>query len=169
GALAWACAGSVLALLPLALSGHSAASLDHMSGVNALAFHLVSATVWIGGLVALLVVGPSLRDSRGRPPQEAGGSHLAITTRRYSSIAAWCFALLVGSGLLATWINIGGLGGLDSRYGVLLILKAVAAIILGVIGWWHRSRTIAALEAGAEGVAPFVRLAIGEVVVMAAA
>ena len=164
GALAWACAGSVLALLPLALSGHSAASLDHMSGVNALAFHLVSATVWIGGLVALLVVRPSLR-----PPQGAGGSHLAVTTRRYSSIAAWCFALLVGSGLLATWINIGGLGGLDSRYGVLLILKAVAAIILGVIGWWHRSRTIAALEAGAEGVAPFVRLATGEVVVMAAA
>lgn len=164
GALAWAAAGSVLALLPLALSGHSAASLDHMSGVNALAFHLVSATVWIGGLVALLVVRPSLR-----PPQGAGGSHLAVTTRRYSSIAAWCFALLVGSGLLATWINIGGLGGLDSRYGVLLILKAVAAIILGVIGWWHRSRTIAALEAGAEGVAPFVRLATGEVVVMAAA
>ncbi|EKA62493.1 cytochrome C oxidase caa3-type, assembly factor CtaG-related protein [Janibacter hoylei PVAS-1] len=164
GALAWACAGSVLALLPLALSGHSAASLDHMSGVNALAFHLVSATVWIGGLVALLVVRPSLR-----PPQGAVRSHLAVTTQRYSSIAAWCFALLVGSGLLATWINIGGLGGLDSRYGVLLILKAVAAIILGVIGWWHRSRTIAALEAGAEGVAPFVRLATGEVVVMAAA
>lgn len=143
GALAWAAAGSVLALLPLALSGHSAASLDHMSGVNALAFHLVSATVWIGGLVALLVVRPSL------------GTHLAVTVRRYSSIAAWCFAFLVLSGLLATWINIGGLDGLDSRYGVLLILKAVAAIVLGVIGWWHRSRIIAGLEAGAQGATPF--------------
>lgn len=157
GALAWAAAASILALLPLALAGHSAASLDHMSGVNALAFHLVSATVWIGGLVALLVIRPSL------------GTHLAVTTRRYSSIAAWCFVLLVSSGLLATWINIGGLDGLDSRYGVLLILKAVAAVVLGVIGWWHRSRTIAALEAGAKGAAPFVRLAIGEVAVMATA
>ncbi|SMC38847.1 putative copper resistance protein D [Janibacter indicus] len=172
GTLAWAAAGSVLALLPLALSGHSAASLDHMSGVNALAFHLVSATVWIGGLVALLVVRPSL------------GTHLAVTVRRYSSIAAWCFAFLVLSGLLATWINIGGLGGLDSRYGVLLILKAVAAIVLGVIGWWHRNRIIAGLEAGAQGASPrrgsglkalapqdsaFVRLALGEIAVMATA
>lgn len=170
GALAWGAAGSVLALLPLALSGHSAASLDHMSGVNALAFHLVSATVWVGGLVALLVIRPSLRDGRGRPPQGGAlGAHLAVTTRRYSTIAAWCFVLLVGSGLLASWINIGGIGGLDSRYGVLLILKAVAAVVLGVIGWWHRSRTIAAIEGGAAGAAPFVRLALGEVVVMALA
>lgn len=157
GALAWCAAGSVLALLPLALSGHSSASLDHMSGVNALAFHLVSATVWVGGLVALLVVRPSL------------GGHVAVTVRRYSSIAAWCFVLLVGSGLLAAWINIGELSGLASRYGVLLIAKTVAALVLGVIGWWHRGRTIAALEAGAEGVAPFIRLAVGEVAVMAAA
>ena len=143
-----------------------------MSGVNALAFHLVSATVWIGGLVALLVVRPSL------------GTHLAVTTRRYSSIAAWCFALLVGSGLLASWINIGGIAGLDSRYGVLLILKSVAAVILGVIGWWHRSRIISGLETGAKGATPlrgsgrgalapqdiaFVRLAIGEIAVMATA
>lgn len=157
GALAWAAAASIVALLPLALAGHSASSLDHMSGVNALAFHLVSATVWIGGLVALLVVRPSL------------GTHLAVTTRRYSSIAAWCFVLLVASGLLASWINIGGLSGLDSRYGVLLILKSVAAVVLGAFGWWHRSRTIAGLEAGAKGAAPFVRLAVGEVAVMAAA
>lgn len=157
GALAWCAGGSVLALLPLALSGHSSASLDHMSGVNALAFHLVSATVWVGGLVALLVVRPSL------------GSHVAVTVRRYSSIAAWCFVLLVGSGLLAAWINIGELSGLASRYGVLLVAKTVAAVVLGALGWWHRSRTIAVLEAGAEGVAPFVRLAVGEVAVMAAA
>lgn len=157
GALAWAAAASVVALLPLALAGHSASSLDHMSGVNALAFHLVSATVWIGGLVALLVIRPAL------------GPHLAVTVRRYSSIAAWCFALLVTSGLLASWINIGGLAGLNSRYGVLLILKAVAALVLGGIGWWHRTRIIATLEAGAKGATPFARLAVGEIAVMATA
>ena len=167
GALAWLSAGSVLALLPLALAGHSAASLDHMSGVNALAFHLVSATVWVGGLVALLVIRPAL------------GQHLAVTTRRYSSIAGWCYALLVGSGLLATWVNIGGLSGLASRYGVLLLLKALAVVLLGIAGWWHRHRVIAALEAGAgssastsgapTGGGAFVRLAVGEVVVMATA
>lgn len=156
-ALAWLSGTGLFALLPLALSGHSSASLDHMAGVNALAFHLVAASLWVGGLVALLVIRPSL------------GTHLAVTVRRYSSMAAWCFVLLVGSGLLASWINIGGLSGLDSRYGVLLILKSVAAILLGIAGWWHRHRTIATLDAGAKGGAPFVRLALGEVAVMAAA
>ncbi|WP_435200626.1 cytochrome c oxidase assembly protein [Janibacter sp. GS2] len=156
-ALAWLSATSLLALLPLALSGHSSASVDHMAGVNALAFHLLAASLWVGGLVALLVIRPSL------------GSHLAVTVRRYSSVAAWCFVLLVGSGLLASWINMGGLSGLDSRYGVLLILKAVAAVLLGAAGWWHRSQIIAALDHGAKGATPFVRLALGEVVVMAAA
>lgn len=156
-ALAWLSGASLFALLPLALAGHSAASLDHMSGVNALAFHLVAATLWVGGLVALLVIRPSL------------GKHLAVTVRRYSTVAAWCFVLLVGSGLLASWINIGGLAGLDSRYGVLLILKAIASVLLGIAGWWHRHRIIAALDDGAKGAAPFARLALGEVAVMAAA
>ena len=157
-ALAWLTGASLFALLPLALSGHSAASLDHMSGVNALGFHLVSASVWVGGLVALVVIRPSL------------GKHLGVTVRRYSSVAGWCFVLLVGSGLLASWINIGGLAGLDSRYGVLLILKAVAAVLLGGAGWWHRHRIIAALDTGEKGSASaFARLAIGEVAVMAGA
>ena len=156
-ALAWLTGAGLFALLPLALAGHSSASLDHMSGVNALAFHLVSASLWVGGLVALLVVRPSL------------GTHLAVTVRRYSSVAGWCFVLLVGSGLLASWINVGSLSGLGSRYGILLILKAVAAVLLGAAGWWHRHRVIAALEGGAKGGAAFVRLAIGEVVIMAGA
>lgn len=156
-ALAWLAGTSLFALLPLALSGHSAASLDHMSGVNALAFHLLSATVWVGGLVALLVIRPSL------------GKHLAVTVRRYSVIAGWCFVLLVGSGLLAGWINIGGFAGVVSAYGLLLVLKALAAVLLGAAGWWHRHRVIDALDAGTKGVAPFVRLALGEVVVMGAA
>ncbi len=156
-ALAWLSGASVVALLPLALSGHSSASLDHMTGVNALGFHLVSATIWVGGLVALLVIRPSL------------GTHEAVTVRRYSAVAGWCFALLVGSGLLVTWINVGAVAGLASRYGVLLILKAGCAVLLGLAGWWHRRRTIALLEQGAQGAAPFVRLAIAEIVVMAGA
>ena len=168
GALGWLAAASLFALLPLALAGHSSASLDHMGGVNALAIHLVTATVWVGGLVALVVVRPLL------------GTHLQITVERYSQIAGWCFVLLVGSGLLAAWINVGAIAGLSSRYGVLLILKTVAAVLLGLAGWWHRRRTIAQLGDTKGGtslrgssVAPqgtaFVRLALAEVAVMAAA
>ncbi len=157
GALAWLTGAGVLALLPLALAGHSSASLDHMTGVNALAFHLVAATIWVGGLIALLVIRPGL------------DKHLAITVRRYSTVAGWCFALLVFSGLLVSWTNISAVAGLASRYGVLLILKAGCAVLLGLAGWWHRRRTIELLEAGAKGAAPFVRLAVGEIIVMAGA
>src|SRR5690606_38879641 len=108
-------------------------------------FHLVTATVWVGGLIALVVIRPSL------------GSHLQVTVRRYSVVAGWCFLLLVGSGLLAAWINMGALAGLASRYGVLLILKTIAAVLLGVAGWWHRHRAIAALGDMTKGDTPFTR------------
>lgn len=146
--LAW------LALLPLAFTGHSSASPDHMTGVNALAAHLLAATTWMGGLLALLAIRPRL------------GSHTAVSVRRYSHVAGWSYALLVGSGLLLAWVNLGSLRALASTYGSFLILKTLAAVALGAAGWWHRSRIIGALESGADSGRAFLRLAIGEVAVM---
>ncbi len=146
-----------LALLPLALAGHSSTSSDHMTGVNALAVHLLGATTWIGGLVALLVLRPAL------------GTHLAVSVRRYSMIAGWAYAALIGSGLLAAWINLGHLDNLSSRYGALLGVKTVAAVLLGVAGWWHRSRVIDTLTKGGDAARAFTRLALGEIVLMAVA
>lgn len=157
GALVWLVVAAWLALMPLALVGHSAASADHMTGVNGLAFHLLTATTWVGGLIALLAVRSTL------------GTHLAVSVRRYSAIAGWCYALLVGSGLLISWVNLGTLSAFVSPYGALLGLKALAAVLLGVAGWWHRTRVIAALDAGREALTPFVRLAVGEVLLMAVA
>lgn len=154
GAMVWLTVLAWLALMPLALAGHSASSADHMTGVNALAVHLLTATTWIGGLVALVAVRPQL------------GAHLVVSVRRYSSIAGWCYALLVGSGLLISWVNLGTVEAFVSAYGAILGVKTLAAVLLGVAGWWHRSRIIATLEQRGRSAAAFVRLAVGEIAVM---
>ncbi|GAA1234797.1 cytochrome c oxidase assembly protein [Janibacter melonis] len=153
--LGWGWAGSLLALLPLALTGHSSAALDHMSGVNALAIHLVSATVWVGGLVALACF------------QRGLGAHLGPTIRRYSVVAGWGFAGVMASGLLLAWTNIGALENLLSRYGALLGVKLALGVVLGGFGWWHRQRFVQQLDEG--GTPSFVRFVLAELVVMGSA
>src|SRR5690606_37230623 len=49
GALAWSAALSVLALTPLAFTGHSASALGHETTVTGLGLHLVGLSVWVGG------------------------------------------------------------------------------------------------------------------------
>ena len=153
--LAWGFFGSWLALLPLALTGHSAAALDHMTGVNALGVHLLAATAWVGGLAALAVMHRGL------------GPHLAPALRRYSSVAAWCFAGVLGSGVVLAWTNIAAWDNLRSRYGLLLLVKVVLGLLLGVFGWWQRRTFVRKVDEG--GRAPFARFVLGELLVMGAA
>ncbi len=158
----WMALLSVGALLPVALTGHAAGSLDHELAVDSLAAHLIGVTVWVGGLAALLVV-------RGRL-----GPSLPDVVRRYSTLALWCFALVAGSGIVNAALRLGGWSGLATRYGVLVLVKASALVLLGVAGALHRRRTVGRLEAvnaaaehqRAAGQRAFWRLATGELVVM---
>ena len=45
-----------VALWPMALTGHAAGTLDHDDAVNLQLFHLVGISVWLGGLMALVLV-----------------------------------------------------------------------------------------------------------------
>jgi putative copper resistance protein D len=66
--------------------------------------------------------------------------------------------------------RLAGPADLTTDYGILLILKVGAFALLGLAGWWHRRATIGALDrAGFQGARGFIRLAVGEVVVMALA
>ena len=47
---------SAFGLLVLGLAGHAGGSADHETAVNAIAAHLLSAAVWVGGLLALVVL-----------------------------------------------------------------------------------------------------------------
>lgn len=151
---AWCFFGGLLALMPTALAGHSAVSRDHMSGINALAVHLVAVTTWVGGLLALVVLRHTLIP------------HLGVTVRRFSTVALWSYAALGLSGLLAAWFNLGSVADLGSAYGAMLLVKAGAFVALGVAGWMHRRSTLAALDKAPGDGAAFARLAIGELLLM---
>lgn len=157
---AWLFFGSLLSLWPLALVGHAAGSLDHDAAVNSLAFHLLGVALWVGGLLAILVMWSRL--GKGAPDVVA----------RFSRIATWCYAMVGLSGILNAWIRVGGFDGLASRYGVIVMAKAAALLGLGVLGWLHRRRVVDRLRADASstpGRAAFARLAAIEALVMSVA
>jgi len=142
-------------LLPLVFTGHSAASANYELAVTSLAIHVLAAALWLGGLAALL--------KQGRMDRRM----LLVVARRFSRIALGCFIAVSLSGVANALTRLDNLNQLfASSYGLLIVAKAAALGSLGGIGWVHRTRTIPRLEHGA---VPFLRLAAGEVVVMAAA
>ena len=56
--LAWATALGVAALVPISYTGHSSSAEGHETAVTALGLHLLGITVWVGGLLAVLMLRP---------------------------------------------------------------------------------------------------------------
>ena len=152
----WLAVLSFVALVPPALAGHAAGSSDHETAVTALGLHLLAVCAWAGGLAALVLIRPSLT----RP-------QLLTTARRFSRLAGWAFPAVAGSGVVSAWVRLGGVGGLASRYGAVVLAKSAALVALGVAGWWQRRRVLPALEAGRSRA--FARLVGVELGVMAVA
>ena len=148
---------SILAILPLSLAGHAAGAANHDLAVNSLAVHLVSAVLWVGGLLALAMLRPLL------------GKALAVSVQRYSTLAGWCFVAVAVSGAANAWIRIGSIGNLASSYGALVILKVVALVVLGLAGWQQRLRVVDRIAVDPLAGRLFGRLALIELVVMGAA
>ncbi len=155
--LATAAFVAVLALLPLALAGHAAGSADHETAVNTIAAHLVGAALWVGGLLALLVLRPLL------------GKRLPVVVARYSSMALWCFVAVAVSGVVSALVRLGGVGNLFTAYGSLIVVKAACLVVLGGFGLLHRRRVVnrLATEPGVRGL--FTRFAVAESAVMGVA
>jgi putative copper resistance protein D len=128
-------AGSLLTLVPLGLTGHSSAGGSHDLATNSLLIHLVAASLWAGGLLALLV--HAIR----------GGEHADPVARRFSALALWCFVAMALSGVVNALVRVAPSHLLTSGYGRLVIAKFVALCLLGVIGWRQRRTGIVALQA----------------------
>src|SRR6478752_2819072 len=161
-------------LLVLGLAGHAGGSADHETAVNAIAAHLLSAAVWVGGLLALIVLRRPLGDALG------------VVARRYSAVALCCYVTLGVSGVMSATTRLGSWSDLATPYGVFVLVKVLAFAVLGVAGVWHRRVTLDRIDetgtsgAGAAGTGVaegarrlrsrlFVRLAVAETLVMALA
>ncbi len=147
---------AVLALLPILFAGHSASSSNHDLASSSLVVHVVGASVWVGGLVGVLLL-------LGRRP-----GIMAEVLPRYSTLALVCFAAVAVSGLLNAWVRASGdiTAWVTSGYGALLAVKVTALLGLGYCGWLHRRRTVTDLVSGRPHT--FARLATVEVLLMSA-
>ncbi|QJY47828.1 copper resistance D family protein [Pseudonocardia broussonetiae] len=126
-------AGTVVGLLPVAATGHSAVGGSHDLATDSLMIHVVAAAVWVGGLVAVMALA-------ARPSSDQLGTVLP----RFSAIAAWCWALMALSGIVNLAVRVPlTLPNLLSPYGVIATAKTGSLLLLGVIGYLHRRRTLA--------------------------
>jgi putative copper resistance protein D len=148
-------AGSVVTLLPLALTGHSSAGGSHDLATNSLLIHLVAASLWAGGLLAVVI--HALR----------GGEHAGLATRRFSAIAVWCFAAMAVSGVVNALVRLTPPELLTTDYGRLVTAKLVALCLLGVVGWRQRRSTVDALQADPDAPGALIRLGVIEAVIFA--
>lgn len=152
---------SMVALVSLALSGHSSGGDDHMGAVNSLGLHLLGVSLWFGGLVVLSYLSRQLSGpdaGTGTMPEKTRGTLSAkarrapmavVVLRRYSAVALVGFLMVLVSGIINADIRIHGLSDLGSTYGALIVTKAALTILLGIAGAAHRMYLIPRIESGA--------------------
>ena len=145
------------ALVPLALIGHAAGTANHSLAVNSIGVHLVAVVIWVGGLVALFTL-------RGNSPEQA-----STLTKRYSSLALLAFGLVTVSGVSSSIIRIDSFDKIFSSYGLLVLLKIAALLLLGVLGAIYRTRLIGKLAASSPAVKNFFGLVMVEFIIMGTA
>jgi putative copper resistance protein D len=143
---------ALLGLMPVALTGHSSTGGSHDIATNSLLLHVLSAAVWVGGLVAVVT------------HLAAGGGHPATAARRFSAVALWCWIVLAVSGVVNALVRITPAELFTSTYGVLVLVKVTALLTLGAFGAWHRRHSLPAIEQGRTG--SLVRFGGIEVLVM---
>ena len=146
----------ILGLMPLALTGHSSSGGSHDMATNSLILHLVAASLWAGGLFALLA------HARRR------GAYTDVAARRFSAVATVCFVVMAVSGVVNALVRV-QIGDLvDTTYGRLVVAKIVALVILGAFGWAQRRRALPALQKDPAGRGNLIRFAGAEAMVFAA-
>ncbi|KRB76178.1 copper resistance protein CopC [Nocardioides sp. Root190] len=121
-----------------ALTGHTRAATPEVLAVGADMLHLVAGSVWLGGLVALVLVLPDLGGRR---------TLAAEVLARFSVVAAGVLVALVITGAFLAWRVAGSWSVLfETGYGRLLLVKILAALIAVLIAAWNRFALVPRLQ-----------------------
>jgi cytochrome c oxidase assembly factor CtaG/putative copper export protein len=155
--MAWLTLFALVAVVIGALTSHSGGSASHEDVVNSMGLHLLGVSVWVGGLAGLLLMRPRL------------GRDLAVTVARYSTLALWAYAAVALSGLQQAILRIGSWAAATTPYGLVVIAKAVALLILGALGWQQRRAVVARLARDPGDGRALARLGLVELALMGAA
>ncbi|QLY30307.1 cytochrome c oxidase assembly protein [Nocardia huaxiensis] len=147
---------SIICLLPVALTGHSAAGGSHDVATNSLILHLLAACFWVGGLFAVLAY--AFRD----------GKYTALAVRRFSKVATVAFVVIAISGVINAWVRVPWDDLFTTTYGQLVLAKTAALAVLGIIGFAQRQKALPALEADPQDRGALIRFASVEALIFAA-
>jgi putative copper resistance protein D len=140
---------ALLGMLTPGVTGHASSSASHEVAVTTVALHVAAASLWVGGLAAILVLLGRRREL------------LATALPRFSTLAGACLAVVTVSGVLTAQVRLGSWAALFfTGYGALVIAKAAALVLLGGLGLLTRRRMAA-------GRTPVLRWAGVEVTLMA--
>ena len=131
---------AVIGLVPMAIAGHSADAAGHDAAVTSLGLHLVFAALWLGGLLAIVLIRPTIEKDR-----------IGAVLSRYSSIALVSFVVVAVSGYVNASLRINTLESLLNPYGVLVLVKVFALLALGVFGAVQRRSMIARMQRAENG------------------
>lgn len=173
---------SMIALVSMALGGHSSGGDDHMGAVNSLGLHLLGVALWCGGLIALAYISRqvSAQDAgSGTLTESARGSESAterrapmavVVLRRYSVLALGGFVLVTLSGVVNASVRMNSWDEIfTTTYGQLVIAKLMLTLVLGAIGALHRMSLIPGMQRGEVGLIRGLWMAIlVEIVLMGA-
>lgn len=150
---------AIAALVPLTLNGHPNYGEGHEAGIIAVALHIISAAVWLGGLITIVVLRPVLEQAQ-----------LRLVVRRYSTLALLAFAVLTFSGFLRFLATVGGAENFLSPFGFLVLVKITAAVALGLVGFVQRRWLLSRIERDTSGRAPYFWLLVSlELIIMGVA
>ncbi len=150
GVAALAALLAFLCLTP-ALAGHASTLSPGWLLVPANVLHVVSMSVWVGGVAMLLLVLPGA--TRQLEPAERTGL-LAAAVSRFSVYALAAVAGLVASGAIQALVEVDSLADLPgTAFGRAILIKIGLVIALIGLGAWNRQRIrprLATLDANRE-------------------
>lgn len=118
-----------LTLVPFTLAGHAAMlTRGREAAVASSWLHLAATTIWIGGLLALLV---GLLAAGRHADREEQQRAYEVAIQRFSTLALSAITILFVTGLYAGWLHAGSLEAVtQTRYGTAMQLKAATFIAL---------------------------------------
>jgi copper transport protein len=165
-ALAGALLAGSAALFAPGAAGHAAQTAPRSVSIALDWLHLASASIWIGGLLGLLVVWRSLPAAR----RTAG---LAVCVPRFSNAAFISVLVLIGSGTGAALVHLPTFGSLwQTSYGKALVVKIAllaGALLLAAVNLLRTKPALQAPEVRAGTAGRLRGLVGGEAVLVAGA
>jgi len=114
---------TVAGLIAPVFESHAASSGSHSLVIGSLIIHVIALSLWVGGVIALAFLSSQDR---------------AVAVPRFSQIALWSAIAVVVSGTVNAWSRLNFAGAFDSTYGLIVLGKVVATVILLWIGYLHR-------------------------------